>query len=46
VPAGLIGSRGIAAGLGGGGLDDSIDGDSGDEDEYMSPDLGGGAGRE
>ena len=27
-------------------LDDSIDGDSGDEDEYMSPDLGGGAGRE
>jgi hypothetical protein len=29
-----------------GGLDDSIDGDSGDEDEYMSPDLGGSAGRQ
>lgn len=41
-----MGSRGIAAGLGGGGHDDSIDGDSGDEDEYMSQDLGGGVGRE
>ena len=38
MPAGLIGGRH----RGGTGLD-SIDGDSGDEDEYMSPDLGGGA---